>query len=354
MPRLGAVVKNTSTKKQNWAFNSNFDIYQRGPAIGPFVALDAFNYGPDRWGHRFEAGGGSTANGMSIQADTPNEAIGRQCVRVDSSAGTATGVLQNAMRQIWEVTDARRFLFPEGSFSIGFWYRSNVTGTHAISYDATFAFTGTGLNGSASFEVDVANTWKFYQFTFTGLSVATTLANDNAAGVLIDIGPRTAGLGQSTWNNGNEFRLFGVMVNSGPALSEWSLRGGGFDGELSLCQRYYEKSFDLYTAPANGPNSTAFISTKGMFVGYGLAESILGNTRATQTTYKVPKRISDPIIVRYGNNLGEWLHYGDDNVLRFFDYSDAGRGENSFYSSVAAGSHQGGMVFGHWTANAEL
>jgi hypothetical protein len=97
------------------------------------------------------------------------------------------------------------------------------------------------------------------------------------------------------WINtsGATFYITGVQLEAGSAASPFEYRLIGT--ELQLCQRYYEKSFDLATAPAYG------VSDLGSAVNAGVISYSGTASRSSGTTFSVSKRTT-PTMVAYAPN----------------------------------------------------
>jgi hypothetical protein len=104
---------------------------------------------------------------------------------------------------------------------------------------------------------------------------------------------RTNSLGQQS----GTFDIAQVQLEAGTVATPFEHRS--FGQELALCMRYYEKSFNQATAPANGPNGTSFATGSN-------AVSVFsqGNIGNTSYRFMVPKRAS-PTITLYGNSTGQ-------------------------------------------------
>ena len=122
--------------------------------------------------------------------------------------------------------------------------------------------------------------------------------------------------------------------------------------ELSLCQRYFEKSFPIDVAPSNGPDATSFSTNNG------LVKGIATNRMSQGTSYpfKVIKRVT-PTMVGYGNSNGAAASIAANDTALAFSYvlslgayaSDSGF---QFGQQFSDGTFL--IVMGHYTASAEL
>lgn len=153
--------------------------------------------------------------------------------------------------------------------TFGFWINASVAGTYSF-----MARNGGGTRSYVTtFTVNGSNTWQFVPITIT-LDNTGTWAFDNTTGLVIFIGT-VLGTGSSNltstlnqWQAGNFFasttntnwntttgatlRIAQFSIVEGPLGfgSTGFLRAGKtLQQELSLCQRYCMKSYDIGTAP---------------------------------------------------------------------------------------------------------
>lgn len=131
-----------------------------------------------------------------------------------------------------------------------------------------------------------------YTLNWTGTATATVAGNAVAKGGNVSI---TGGTDTTLRFSSGTFSL--VQFEPGTVATPFERRSYG--AELALCQRYFEKSFDPDTAPANGANSTSLIGTP-------VSVFSQGNLANTTYRYCTVKR-AVPTITYYGNNAGQVL-----------------------------------------------
>ena len=244
------------------------------------------------------------------------------------------------------------------SVTVSFWVRSSLTGT----------FGGT-VNNSAfnrsypfSYTISAANTFEYKTITIAGDTSGTWLT-DNSTGLVLCIG-LGAGAGRSgtagAWSgstfynatgatsvvgtNGATFYITGVQLEAGTVATPFERRSYG--QELALCQRYYEKSFDIDTAPANGSNTTSVATLAGVFG----ACALNGGVASAFIPFKVQKRAA-PTITAFGNSNGHWICNGTTWTANVFAPQTPGTfGIPLTQQQVAAVA----AMAGHWVATIEL
>jgi hypothetical protein len=242
---------------------------------------------------------------------------------------------------------------------------STVTLSFKVYSSLTGTFGGALQNADASrsypftYTISSANTWTSISITIAG-DTTGTWQTGTSAGIIVYYGlgvgstySGTAGAWASAnyvsatgatsvvGTNGATFYITGVQLEAGTTASPFEYRQYGT--ELQLCQRYYEKSFDTDTVPANG--TSQFLTNSGLWGGYSSNTYPYG----ASFYFKVTKR-TNPTMAAYGNSSGYW-------------YANGGYGANAA-AFVGAGTQGctigqqqvGGLTLtaGHWTASAEL
>lgn len=166
--------------------------------------------------------------------------------------------------------------------------------------------------------------------------------------------------GYTNVDNGVEFRLqipSGVLVAGKTVrLAEMNLVPGGvatpfvgrFIGlELALCQRYYEKSFPLATAPAQNAGITGILR-------FAATRAGASTNYASTFPFKVTKRAS-PTLTTYNYNAANAQVYDIDAATDCSGTVIVGY-EWAFFVNCAgaAGTAVGNRLAVHWSAEAEL
>jgi hypothetical protein len=201
-----------------------------------------------------------------------------------------------------------------------------------------------------------ADTWSSKTQIATGtFTVTSTLTNYNtqisipAAAttgieILFTVGAQTSG----TWVIGN------VQLEKSSTATSFDYRPYGT--ELSLCQRYFEKSFSINTAVANGVGqNTTDGCMNTLFNAYSTGDGFF-----SQVTFQVSKRNSPTITYfRAGNGVtdGVWATYESSwtsiTAMSTTTVNTSGfQATGSRTSAFAAKSAYIGT--GNWTASSEL
>jgi len=149
--------------------------------------------------------------------------------------------------------------------TLSFWVKSSITGTFSgalanSAYDRSYPF---------NYTISVASTWEQKTITIAGDTSGTWLTT-NGLGIRLymSLGAGSNFTGTAgAWNAAGRtasttgtasvigtlnatWQFTGVQLEKGSTATSFDYRPYGT--ELALCQRYYQKSFNQGTAPANG------------------------------------------------------------------------------------------------------
>jgi hypothetical protein len=160
-------------------------------------------------------------------------------------------------------------------------------------------------------------------------------------------------LGSHVSSDGIE--VTGIQLEKGSTATSFDYRDYG--RELALCQRYYEKSFVIDTAPANGVYSMGYIGYVCFADQWVFA--------APTILFKVTKRAT-PTIAFFGTSTNTWQI--NDNSNNWINYAAVSTGFQAsigiFTTGFSAGVHNNGnsgyaigsarMIRGDWTASSDF
>lgn len=245
--------------------------------------------------------------------------------------------------------------------TLSFWVRSSVTGTYSVSFRNSAA----NRFYVATYTVNSANTWEQKSITISG-DTSGTWATDNSAGVQItwDLGygsnfngtagswgastiRRTSGSVQLIATTGATFYITGVQLEKSSTATSFDYRPYGT--ELALCQRYYEKSFNESTAPAQNVSSSGAYSTMQV-VGQGTTQY------AGSVKFSVSKRVA-PTVTLFGTQAANAEFYNVNTGTSCSASGTQSIGTNAFQTFATTPAGAGGAgngLFVQWTASSEL
>jgi len=332
---------------RNGFINGNFDIWQRG------TSQTASGYGSaDRW---VMARNGST-NTTSRQAftlgqtDVPNNP--KYFVRhvVTSSAGASNFV---SMRQ--NIEDVTKYAGQ--TVTISFYAKADATKVVSVTADQNF-----GSGGSPSAQVNIIGVKRTLTTTMTRYNVQLSIPSvsgkvlgtngDDYLQINIwmdagtDFNARTVTLGHQS----GTFEFSQCQIEAGSSATPFEFRPIG--AELALCQRYYEKSFDIGTAPAANTGDHRL----GLFHGFSATTAGL----SSRIMFKVSKRSSGFSVATYNpidaTNPTSWRLY--TGSWQYVTPAGVSYTQHGFLIEVSGGSGlTASTVYfasGHWAADNEL
>lgn len=349
--------------ESNLIINGGLDFWQRyGATVSTFSAPSA-----DLTADRIKSTNqGSTVKAYTVQrsSDIPSFA--------QSGFGASYSHLSTVTTLTASFSDAADLIAPffhrlEGYeyarihsqlITIGFWFKASQTGNYALCLNGKADFS---RNYSTTFNVPVAGAWQFvsetiqlenisgYDFTInSGLEISIgglsgTNFSTNTQNVW-QSGPRYTVSGVVNWMATNaatiQVAMFSCIKGIGLSSTSFSRSGKSIVDELLLCQRYFEKSYDLDVALAT-PGSDA-----GSHV---TLASAAGDTRGTNY-FKSTKRTT-PTAHSYSSTNGTIDKTDNNGTNRNATYT--GVGVNSI-SVTSGGSTAGTDVRWQWSADAEL
>ena len=241
--------------------------------------------------------------------------------------------------------------------TLSFWVRSSLTGT----FGGSIYNSAVNRSYPYSYTISSANTWEYKTITVSGDTSGTWLTT-NGIGLYLNFSlgagstvSGTAGAWAATrydsatgatsvvGTNGATFYLTGVQLEVGTAATPFERRQYG--QELALCQRYYEKSYNVDVVPGA-------VTTLG-----APRQRVVATDFWWSVAFKVAKR-ADPTCVTYSNRISnssgnlfqvDGTGSPTDRAVTVSSQSQAGY---QMYSSTIGSA--AALVEWQWTASAEL
>jgi len=260
--------------------------------------------------------------------------------------------------------------------TLSFWVRSSLTGTF-----------GGAINNSAqsrsypfTYEITLPNTWEYKTITIDGDTSGTWLTT-NGTGSFVKFGLgvgsdlsgtagswATANYASSTGatsvvgTSGATFYITGVQLEVGTVATQFEHRPIGI--ELNLCQRYYQKSYDLSEKPGGSvtyPSQGTFLGTyNGSVYVYSLYNSTYNQRLLTNISLKTRMRSASGQTIKiynpYNGDLNNVMQSGGGTSYSttIANYSES---SPSFYATVTGNSYGnavGDIYRYHWVVENEL
>jgi hypothetical protein len=249
---------------RNRIINGDMRIDQRNAGASVTPTNGTFTYTIDRWKYYVTQASKLTAQ-QNAGAVTPPAGFTNY---LGTTSSSAYSVISSDLFTVYHavegfnVADFAWGTASAATITISFWVRSSLTGTHSG------AIQNSANNRSYifSYTISVANTWEKKSVTIAGDQSGTWLTtNGIGLSLYFNLGAgstysTTAGSWQAgnftaltgavsvVGTNGATFYITGVQLEQGSTATEFERRPIG--AELALCQRYYQKTYELGTAPA--------------------------------------------------------------------------------------------------------
>jgi hypothetical protein len=352
---------------KNKITNGNMVIDQRNAGASVTVNTAGSTFTVDRW-----RGTGQATDGVfTLQQDSSAPAGFTKSIKATVTTADASIASTQVyfVAQAIEGNNVADFDFGLSSaktITLSFWVRSSLTGT----FGGSIRNSDVNRSYPFSYSIAVADTWEKKSVTIAGDTTGTWL-KDSGKGLdlIFSLGAGTDRLGTAgAWNSNNNigatgqtnvigtlsatWYVTGVQVEIGNVATAFQTATGTIQGELSACQRYFEKSYNQGIAPAQGNSST---NVQPLAVGYATGSARVGNV-----LFKVTKRTA-PTIVLFNTsvnaNSANWSYYVGSWVAATTT-SAVSILENGFLVDLSRTSsftlQNAYMTDGDWTASAEL
>ncbi len=359
-PTSGTLATTTSFSGKNLVIGGNFDTnpWQRGTS---FATIIDGTYTADRWVYEKN---GTMVHTVSQVADAPavstTNPYGTNCLNLALTT-PQTSIGSGDYSVILQAIEGYNYaLIAQNAFTLSFWVKATATGTYCVS------FKNGGLDRSyvAEYTINTTNTWQYITINVPAPPSGGTWKYTTDVGLSINFTVACGSTFQTTagsWASGNffgssnqingvntgdtNFRLAFVQLEAGNTATPFEYRT--VQQELSLCQRYYEKSYQIVDAPG-----TATIS--GVHDTWVAANSIAigGPYLINHPRFKVDKRVA-PTITLWSDagTVGSWYvnGYKASNAIQIST------------TTFVVNNNTGGIAvisldfcYGHWSANADF
>lgn len=343
--------------RKNAVINGDFNIWQRGTS---FVSPASNTYCADRWVVEPNGAGFVT---VSRTADFPTVAQAGRLFNysLDIQVTTADATIAAGDNYIIQqrIEGYNWLPLAQRTITLQFWIKAKKTGIYCIGLrNAT-----PDRSYTAEITVSAADTWEKKTVAIVASPSAGTWNYVDGLGVVFSVALACGSTFHTTagaWQTGNFFatanqvnamdnvanyvRIAGMQLEAGSVATEFEQRT--IQDELELCQRYFEKSFEFDTAPAqnvsSGHNFTQVVGASAV----QFSNSIYFKTRkrgAPTITLYNPEAANAQI--RNANAAADW-----SSSVSGTAYQD----HFSVEGITPAGSAEGQHAQINWIANAEL
>ncbi len=213
--------------------NGNFDVWQRGTSF----AVNGSGYVADRWKYWNNMNATySQQNGLGLNGSV-------NCIRLQRNSGQGGTYL--AIGQALESQDSKKF---RGQYlTLSFWARCGTNYSPSssnllveIKADTTTDASAVNMSGT-SYSTNVVLTTSWQKFTFTTTGAIASDRNQIAVVFSADV--------SGTAGANDYFEITQIQLNAGDTALPFQAKS--FEEELQKCLRFYEKTFEYGTTPAN-------------------------------------------------------------------------------------------------------
>lgn len=210
------------------------------------------------------------------------------------------------------------------------------------TYTANNFFTNTSTTVAGVDETTcTANTWRDLVDDADGVPL-TALISSSMTNLVVII-----------WTEGTVAQnvaldLGSIQLEEGVFASKFERRA--FEQELALCQRRYEKSFEVATAPAQNVGAGT-----GEFT-FPATVAAANTNRSPRIMFKVPKRATAPTVTTYSPSAATAEVYDQTASGVCTATATANKTQNGFHVTTTANASTavGGVLAVHWTAESDL
>jgi hypothetical protein len=344
-------------KGKNFIINGAMDFWQRGTSfISPSNA-----YVSDRWFYiKSSTATHTISRSTSVPSLSQSGFIFPSSIRFNLT--NPQGTLASNGFVVLEHRIEGIIFAPLASkpITISFWVNATRTGIYSVYFrnqNLTRSFVST-------YTINQSNTWEKKSITLTHDTNGTwNYANSIGlhVGFALAAGSSYSIPSLNTWADGDfishsscingvqsgstDFFITGVQIEEGISASNFERSGGSLSHELQLCQRYFEKTYDLDVAPGTS-------TPVGRYAFRPSSLGVMNNSSWLYIPFKVQKR-AVPMVAPYASAAA-------NQTPRFSDFSSVTRvcsateiNTNGFSWKHGDSSSTDG-VFLHWTADAEL
>lgn len=326
--------------RRNILINGSFQVWQRGTSIAN--PAGTVTYACDRW-----CMSRSTASTQTISRQTGPTGF-QYCARIArSAADTSTDTLF----LVQGIETANAVAMAGQPITLSFWMRvgSGWVAQTAANFVGAKVEVGTGTD-EAPFAAFTGNSvaiadniasptpggpWKFYQFH------GTVAANCNEAKAYVFWSPPNSAAAN------NYIEVAGMQLEIGTRATAFDMPV--FNDELFECYRYYQKTFDYATAPAQNAGAAGAFYYSPYIAG---ASAFNG----PYATLKPKMRVAPSTVTFYNPSAANAFTRNFSRSTNATATAASGTGQNGFNVATTgiAGWALGDLCGVHYTADAEL
>lgn len=248
---------------QNYLYNGDMEIWNEGTAL---VAPSSNNHGAEGFRPILTLTDGVANVNRSTSVPTVSSTVKAFNYSYEVDITTADATIAAGQRaEIQHYIEGNNFKnIHQKQVTLSFWVYATKTGTSCVF----FRNSAGDRSYIAEYTISSSNTWEFKTVTLNLDTSGTWLTTIGVRGLIVGWALATGSTYQTTagsWQSGdyfatsnqvnhfdstsNFFRITGVKLNIGSTATAFTLMGGSAEGERSITQRYYQKSYLDADAP---------------------------------------------------------------------------------------------------------
>jgi hypothetical protein len=340
--------------RRNLIINGDMQIDQRGGSTGivtsGFYACDRFRFALTSMGEWSCSQSTDAPNGFS-------NSLKLDCTTAQTSPPASSWLLIEYKFEGYDVQQLAKGTSDALPVTLSFWCKSNKAGDITVDLNDTDNTRGVG----SVVTINSANTWEYKTITFPP-DTTGAFNNDNTQSLRVEMwldagsnyrGGTVPTAWESVYNadraagttlnladsTSNEFYITGVQLELGKVATPFEHRSYG--EELALCQRYYQKSYDIdsFAGDNDGNGAIAFIP--------------VSTQDYVNTNFPISMRASPNITVYRKNGGATNQAQRADNAAAYLDVTVADISTRGFSVTPATAVSNSHYRF-HYLADAEL
>jgi len=335
-----------SVAGKNALINGAMDIWQRGTSIA--VAASTQPYTADRWTVSTFANEACTVSRQAT-ADTINLPNIQYALRFQRNAGQTGTSLMGLVQSLETINSIP---FAGKTVTLSFYARAGANYSATSSLLSAYIFSGTGTDENRLSAPYTGNT----QVALTSPALTTTWQRFTVTGTVpataTELSPYFTFTPTGTAGVNDYFEITGVQLELGSTATTFSRAGGSIGQELSLCQRYYQKS---YTQLATVPTNVSQIGIPFVILGSG---TVAAGAYFAWISFATPMRVGPTVtIYSYTSSITGAVSTAGGTDLAAASGGTNFVGDKGFALQNNSGAvitpAVGGFVF-HYAASSEL
>ncbi len=344
----------TRSGRKNMIIGGNFDTnpWQRGTQ---FTLQPSGTYGADRF-EWLETGAGVVTVSRTANSPTVAQAgflvdncLNMSVTTLDASIASGDFYMHSTKMEGYDFAQ-----IAQNDFVLSFWHSHTKTGTYCVA----FKNSGSDRTFVAEYTQSVSDTYEYATVKVIASPSAGTWDYTTGTGMQVTFAAAAGTTFHTTagaWNTGdfistsnqvnamdstsNKMRFALIQIEEGIEATDFERRTIG--EELTLCQRYYEKSYDISVNPAT-------VALEGSVR--------LEHTGASSLQFSVPfleRKRAIPTMVFYSTSDGATGNWRNITGAANLTATVLTAGEARTTVSLGSGTANNNIA-GHWAADSEL